>query len=259
MANFFSSIGKMFGFTKDKQPAEAQTVNPYLQEKPASLKTYEKTIADRLAGLGVGFDKDYLSSASTPYATSTRYGLKTQTLPQISQKASGVGLSRSTIPVSIGARASQEAEMSIAEKMAQIEAANQEQKRLEINEALRNQGIIGTGDLAEQKAYYDWQNNKNITNRAEATNFSQAADQRQQAGASRALALAAAGIAAPFTGGASLASIPSILASGSGSVDNNTQNAIIDEILKRRNATNVNVGNILPNSATAGSINLRGW
>jgi hypothetical protein len=127
--------------------------NPKKKEAPAILspvdtemgKKYRQTLEERMAGLGVGFPKDYLSY-NAPYAQSRKENVTNYELPAISAQASARGLGRSTIPVNMGALKTQEASRDIEQRIAEMSMQNEQQKRSEINAALADYGVL-TGDV----------------------------------------------------------------------------------------------------------------
>ena len=138
MSNIFSRI---FGGGK-----KAEAVNVLSPIDTPEGARYKKTLEERLAGLGVGFSPEVLSTATNPYAVQRRANLANYEVPLISAQASARGLGRSTIPVNRIALSGQEAETDIGNKIAQLQLANEQQKRSEIADALNKYGVL-TGDI----------------------------------------------------------------------------------------------------------------
>lgn len=138
---------------KKKKKTEVPTYQgqrPYstLKDIPEISGQYLPTLTDRLGGRGVGFREAELSAATSPYAAERRANLAQQTIPQISAQASARGLGRSTIPVNRIALASGEAERDIGQRIADLRLANEQQRRLEINNALASIGQFGQAEAA---------------------------------------------------------------------------------------------------------------
>ena len=144
MANIFKSIGKgigrLFGLSSQKK-SKIQPLTS-LKEVPETRLALQ-TLKERLAGRGVGFRPEVISGATAPFAAQQRAGLKEVTIPTISAAASARGLGRSTIPVGQIARESGGVERDIASRVADLTLASEQQRRLEMNQAL--QDILGFG------------------------------------------------------------------------------------------------------------------
>ena len=148
MASFFKKIGQFFGITKKKKKA-VDVPSPY--ETP-QYGRYKQKLEEMLAKKDV-YSPEFMAKATSPYAKTMRAGLKAYTIPAISAQASARGVGRSTIPVSMIRQAGQETEMSIAEKMAQLALANEQEKarrELVATEALRGEAI-GRADVEARR------------------------------------------------------------------------------------------------------------
>ena len=132
-------------FSPKKQVAAELKQTPKLSEV-AEYPLYKKTLEDRIAGLGLGFDQSVLDTNTAPYATSQRASFQNYTAPAISAKASSVGLGRSTIPVSQTRLGSQETENAIAERVAALTLENERVKGTEKQNAITGYGGLMTSD-----------------------------------------------------------------------------------------------------------------
>ena len=130
---------------KQKDIPEYGGMRPFssLREIPETAGFLEE-LQRRKRGEGVGFRPEVLSAATSPFAATQRASLKERTIPQISQQASARGLGRSTIPVGQIGQASGATERDIGERIAELQLANEQQRRAEINQALSGiGGFIG--------------------------------------------------------------------------------------------------------------------
>jgi hypothetical protein len=159
---------------KSKSVAPALKLPPTLKDV-SEYPLYRQTLEDRMAGRGLGYDPSVLSSATAPYAKSQREGFQNYTMPTISGQASARGLGRSTIPVSQSRLGSQEVESDIANRVAQLTLANEQQKAAEKGTAIGQYGnlmgadynsLMGLNAVENQAAV----NNANVTNENRATN-----------------------------------------------------------------------------------------
>ncbi len=107
-------------------------------------------LARRRKGEGVGFRPEVLSAATSPFAATQRAALRERTIPTISAQASARGLGRSTIPVGQIGQASAATERDIGERIAQLQLANEQQRRQEINQALSSTGQFIGAEAAQR-------------------------------------------------------------------------------------------------------------
>lgn len=163
-----SWLSNIFNPKKQEAPALKQT--PKLSEI-AEYPLYKKTLEDRMAGIGIGYDPSVLSSATAPYAQARREQLSRYELPSINASASARGLGRSTIPVNIGAQKSQEASRDIEQRIAELTVQNEAQKASEKQNAISGYGnLMGTdynaavNNIASQNAQAEAAANAQNTN-----------------------------------------------------------------------------------------------
>jgi hypothetical protein len=128
-----------------KQVAPALKAPPTLSAT-AEYPLYKSTLEDRIAGRNLGYDPSVLNSATAPYATQQRQNFQNYTVPQISGQASARGLGRSTIPVSQARLGSQEVESDIANRVAQLTLANEQEKASEKTGAISSYGNLMGSD-----------------------------------------------------------------------------------------------------------------
>lgn len=223
-------------FGGGRKPEKYKGIRPFasLQEIPQG-KLLTDELEARMRGERVGFRPEILSQSTAPFALSRRTALKEKTIPTISAAASARGLGRSTITTGQIGQASSQAERDIMERIAQINLANEQQRRAEINEA-----VLGTeryvGAEAQQRtvrANFDY---NDFLNQEQAQT---AYSQRQAQGLGRALSLGTSMAMAPFTGGASLMAVPSTFGDNAGGTSYLPQ--IMAEMNRRGGAT-VNTG-----------------
>lgn len=123
---FFQDLGRAFGFSKSKDqgnaPAPRELITP-LETKQG--KFLEKTLRDRIAGVGLGFTPEFISETASPFAVSQRRALRQETIPTISAQASARGVGRSTIPTGQIGRESNITEQNIAERIANLGLASE--------------------------------------------------------------------------------------------------------------------------------------
>ena len=154
MAKFFKSIGQLFGLSSgDKSQSEGYggpSPQPLNTFEPYKLSTDEKLA--RLKSKQYGLSADYLKEATNPYATELRSNLKNYTLPTIYNQASARGLGRSSLVTSQVAQKGQEAEMDIAERLANLKLQNEANK---YNQQIADEAALNTAGLQAS----DQQNN----------------------------------------------------------------------------------------------------
>lgn len=121
---------------KEQQGAPAQFMKIVKPRETEPGKLSYEELKRRLAGIGVGYGKDFVSTTTAPYAKARREGFQRYEVPTISSAASARGLGRSTIPVSRIALSGQEAERDIEQRVAEMSLKSKEQERSEINSAL---------------------------------------------------------------------------------------------------------------------------
>lgn len=218
------SLGAKFGLgSKKVDPVEIKS--PY---ETGSYQQYKKKLQDMLAKRDV-YSPEFMSSVTNPYATTARTNLKDVTTPMISAQASARGLGRSTIPVNRISKASQGVEQSIAEKMAQLSLANEQEKL--------NRESFAIGELKNEALGRTDVENQRISENARAQGEW---EKNQSAGVGRlaTLGVRAAGAAlAPVTGGASLL-ISEGIAKGIEGTDTNTLQELLNYV---QNSGKVNV------------------
>ena len=123
MANIFSKTLKWLGLKKDKKKA-VDVPSPY--ETP-QYQRYRERLEGMLAKRDV-YSPEFMSEATSPYATRLKHEIKKYVEPEIASEASARGVGRSTIPVSMIGEAKLRGGMSIAEKMAQLALENEREK-----------------------------------------------------------------------------------------------------------------------------------
>jgi hypothetical protein len=123
MANIFKKALQFLGLKKKKEKA-LDIASPY--ETP-SYKRYKQRLEDMLAKRDV-YTPGVMTGLTSPYAKSVRTGIKHYAIPRIKSMASAAGVGRSTIPVNIGAQKYLEGELSIGEKLAQLQLENEREK-----------------------------------------------------------------------------------------------------------------------------------
>lgn len=153
-------FSNLFGFRK-KRDETFRGETPVSIEDTAQGKLLGKTLEERLAGRGVGFRPGFLEKATTPFAIQARAGLKEETIPRISAEASARGLGRSTIPVNRIALESVRTERDISEYVGQVSLMNEQQRRVEINDALTKYvqftgDVVAGANLKQQFKYADY-------------------------------------------------------------------------------------------------------
>lgn len=200
-------------------------------------QTLKGTLEERLAGREVGFRPEFLEKATTPYAVQARAGLKEEVLPMISQQASARGLGRSTIPVQRAGMAAQATERDISDYVGKLSVMDEQQRRLEINDALaRYQQMTGDVVAGENlKSQFDYADYLFQVGQKEK------AEQAMTAAYGKIASVGVAIAAAPFTGGASLATIPSTMSGGSGTMSSYSLSDLqtLQNLLKGGNAARV--------------------
>jgi hypothetical protein len=139
----------MSWFTDIFNPKKQQA--PNIQAPPtlsgtAEYPLYKQTLEDRIAGRNLGYDPAVLDASTAPYAKKARADFTNYTVPQIAGAASARGLGRSTIPVSQIGLGSQDVENSIANRVAQLTLANEEEKAAEKNSAISSYGGLMSSD-----------------------------------------------------------------------------------------------------------------
>jgi len=131
-----ATIGEIFGLSKRRVEGYGGAMPLESLTKTPEGALVSKTLQDRLAGRGVGFQGGNITDYVKPFAAQRRAALTEQELPAISAQASARGLGRSTIPVSRAALSTQAAERDISEREASLRLADEQQRRSEINSAL---------------------------------------------------------------------------------------------------------------------------
>jgi len=135
----------LFGYPEKRDTTYRGPKPIGLLDRPEGKKL-KGTLEERLAGRGVGFRPEFLEKATTPYAAQRRAGLQEETIPQISAQASARGLGRSTIPVQRIGLESMRTERDVSEYVGKISLMDEQQRRLEINDALTKYQQM-TGDI----------------------------------------------------------------------------------------------------------------
>lgn len=228
---FFKKLGSVFGIgSSGEKPQTYGGERPIRSIKDVEEgKKYVQTVEDRLAGIATGYDEAFLNEATAPYATKRRTALKQETIPLISAQASSRGLGRSSIPVNRIAVASQGTEQDIMEKIAQLEYANQQQKRAEIADALNKYGNIANTQvgLENQARNFDYNEWANIQAQRQQRN------QNQLSGIKNLIGLGSNVVGGFLTGGGSGTT-------GTGTSIYSQPLNLIQQILNQRNAAMVN-------------------
>ena len=109
-------------------------------------QNYLDTIQSRMKGEGVGYRPEILSGVTSQWGKTRRGQLLNNELPAINTAASARGLGRSSVVTSQIGRAEQESAQDIANKAAEMELMNEQQRRQEINDAVTKLGgWVNTG------------------------------------------------------------------------------------------------------------------
>ena len=233
-----SSFKNLFGLKK-KEPVKV--TSPY---ETAEGARYQQTIAERLAGRGVGYSPEVLSASTAPFAKARREGYQRYEAPQIASGASARGLGRSTVATNQLRLSGQEAERDIEQRIADIVMKNEAQKRAEINSALGATGEIATGKASVE-------NQRALSNRA--TEDENTAN--RMAGFGKAAQIIGAGIGGAVGGpagamaGANIAG--QIFSPSSGGGYSSGDFAMLEKILGQKAGT-VNTGNIAGTPGSGG-------
>ena len=103
---------------------------------PGFEQDYLAKIKNQMSGRDIGYDPGVLSAANSAWATTQRAGLNQNTIPMINARASAAGLGKSSIiPQQIG-QVSSNVENAIGEQASQLQLANEQQKKTDINNAM---------------------------------------------------------------------------------------------------------------------------
>ena len=212
-----SWLSDLFGGKEKKAVAPALKIAPTLSAT-AEYPLYKSTLEERMAGRGLGYDPSVLSSATAPYATQQRQGFQDYTMPTISGQASARGLGRSTIPVSQARLGSQEVESDIANRVAQLTLANEQQKAGEKSAAISGYGGLMSEDYSSLLNQVNSQNQAAMSAAAVQNYNNQMANQGSQR-------LLSAGVGAAEAGIGAATGNPMLILSGLSSIAGSGSNA----------------------------------
>ena len=173
---------------------------------------YYKNIMDRLQGRGVGFGDDYADIYSSPIIKNMRGNFESYQMPALTSELSATGRRRGSGGFDQIRRAYSEQGLQEGDIFSRLQQRNEDQKRSEINDALNRLGIFNQNeaDLTNQQADSEYGMHQDQLSEADTRN------QRKAAGLQKLVTTAGSLIAAPFTGGASLAGLTNMSASRSG-------------------------------------------
>jgi hypothetical protein len=137
----------LFGLGKKKQKSQEDFGHTAMLpwEIPGG-QNYLDTIQSRMKGEGVGYRPEILSGVTSQWGKTRRGQLLNNEIPAINTAASARGLGRSSVVTSQIGRAEQESAQDIANKAAEMELMNEQQRRQEINDAVTKLGgWVNTG------------------------------------------------------------------------------------------------------------------
>ena len=138
------ALGNILG----KKRKTGQTPQPTIFRDPIELKEV-KSLRDKymklMTGEGAGYDKTTLTESMNPFIAKAKSTLQDYTIPTIKNTLSGAGLGRSSLVGSMGYQAGKESAQTIAEKLAQLNIANEQQ--IAQDKARAEAGLLSIGGL----------------------------------------------------------------------------------------------------------------
>ncbi len=188
--------------TKKTPSYEGMTPRSSLLESTGGPQYYQ-TIQDRLAGRGVGFGDNYASKYANPIIQNSRANFTDYQLPELKSELSVSGRRGATGGNDLLRRAYNDQGLQENDIFSRLQQRNEDQSRSEINNAFDK---LGSFNQDENNVWNNAANFNYNTYKGEVQNLNNdyAANQNT---AKNLVATAGSVIAAPFTGGASLAGI----------------------------------------------------
>lgn len=155
LSNWLGTSKKDTTYTGPKPLASLRSIEPG--------QKYYQTLVDRMAGRGVGYGDEYVSTAN-PIVANKRAQFTGYTLPELKSELSATGRRKGSAGFAQLDKAYRQQGLDENEIIANLVQRNEEQKRAEINNA-----VTGMGDFANNEA--------NLTNTY--ANFENANNQEQ--------------------------------------------------------------------------------
>ena len=201
MANIFKRL-----FGTEKKNTDYGGIRPAssLTQVMGGQKYYD-TLENRLAGRDVGFGQGYADKYSSPIIQNMRSRFNSYDIPELNSELSATGRRRGSGGFDQIRRAYQEQGLNEGDVFSRLQQRDEDQRRMEINAALEGIGNFAQNEanMRDNSAQFEYNDNLRHVNEAAVRR------QADSQGIGKALSAGVMLAAAPFTGGASLMSLPS--------------------------------------------------